>query len=312
MRRWTVTAGAPAVGLQPGPPKPSPRCWSSVGTVRTVSGSGSRMGNAGNGAPASMPARSSTGATGTPAAARRRHQRVPLPRGDGRADDALQLGAATAPFVEAQVRDAVQLELVAEARPEVLLVEHAERDLPPVRRREEPVARHGCGRALGTRRSRVRRLRPDRSRWPGRRSWRCRGRPPRRSRPVPARRRRSRTRRPARTPGRPSAGEGCRWPRRLRASVLPTRPGSSRHDRGGRRAGRAARNPRWSSRRSEGSVPARPARRAPSRASAPGRNPSTSTSACAASSSARPRSAGSFRSSSRLRLPALTAAKRPA
>ena len=100
-------------------------------------------------------------------------------------------------------------------------------------------------------------------------------------------------------------------PCRPRASGRPTTPGSSRRGRGGRHEGRAARSRRWSSRRCRGCSARTAGSSSPSRASTPGRNPSTSTSACVASSSARPRSAASFRSSSRLRLPALTAAKRP-
>ena len=71
-----------------------------------------------------------------------------------------------------------ECELLAQARPEVLLVHHAQRDLPAVGRGEEAVARHGLRRPDVVRPPG--RLRRARSRWRAHRSWRCRGRSPRR------------------------------------------------------------------------------------------------------------------------------------
>ena len=271
------------------------------------------MGNAGNGVAASIPWRSSTGATGTPAAARRATSRVTGLGGDGPGDGFLELGAAPAAFVEAERRPACpSASAVAQADPEVLLVDDAERHLPAVCRGEEAVARAWARAAWRRPTGRSIRHRRDRSRWPARRSWRRRGTPLRHWSRGPARRRRSRRRRSARRPGRPSGAAGRPSPCRPRASTLPTTPGSSRRGRAGGPPVVLARNRRWSSRRCRGSTPARLLRRDPSRASTPGRNPSTSTSACLASSNALARPPPFLRSNSTLRLPPLREAKRSA
>ena len=153
------------------------------------------------------PTRSSTGATGTPAPARRGDQLVPVAGRDGVADGALQLGAPPASFVEAEACSVFQSELAAEDGPEVLLVDDPERHLPAVGRGEEAVPGYRSGRALAPAPPAARR-RPDPSTWPSRRSWRRRGRSLLRSCRGRGRRHRSRRRRSARPPGRPSAGAG--------------------------------------------------------------------------------------------------------
>ena len=154
---------------------PAPRCWSSVGTGRDRAGQGQPDRERGERCASQHPWRSSTGATGTPAADEAGDQLVPRP-GSRRRRATARCSSRTPPepLVEVEGRQCTEAELVRTGLPEVLLVHHAQRHLAAVGRGEEAVAgRHGAA-GVGPGPPAARRRR-DRSRWPARRSWRCRG-----------------------------------------------------------------------------------------------------------------------------------------
>src|ERR1700722_6869070 len=74
-----------------------------------------------------------------------RHEAVAAARPDGVGDGPGQLLASCQAFAEAEATQVCESQFDAQRRPEMLLVDHAERHLPAVHGREESVSRHAAG-----------------------------------------------------------------------------------------------------------------------------------------------------------------------